>query len=165
MLAVLSHRAEAGHYTSSIEINATAEKIWPWLGDGEKAKQWVSWLLEVRRTSTGKNAVANKEVWVMKDPNMNDMLIPVEGTCTEYVRPSRLSVKLEPQGFAGDQTYVLTPAGTTGTRLSVDSHFKFPGWFPQLMEPMVAPAVRKKMRADLARLKAVVEALPGVRGE
>jgi len=85
----MSHRPGTGHYNSSIEINASAERIWPWLEDGERAKQWVSWLVEVRRTGPAKGGVGDKETWVLKDPNMNNQLVPVEGTCTEYVRPTR----------------------------------------------------------------------------
>ena len=119
--------------------------------------KWVSWLVEVRKSGTSATPVGQKEIWVMKDPNMNDQLLAIEGTCTEYDRPRRLSVRLVSEGFTGDQTYVLTAAGNGTTKLDVKSSFQFPGWFAPLLEPLVAPAARKKMSEDLERLKREVE--------
>jgi hypothetical protein len=35
--------------------------------------------------------------------------------------------------------------------------FQFSQWFANLMEPVITPQAEKKMAADLARLKALVE--------
>jgi hypothetical protein len=52
----------------------------------------------------------------------------VTGTCTEYTKPSRLSVHLSaPSAFDGDQTYQLADLGTGTTRLEVTGHFRYAG--------------------------------------
>lgn len=160
VLAVLSHRSDAGEMHVTIDIRQSADTLWPWLDQGEKAKLWVSWLVEVRKSGPVHDAVGAKEVWVMKDPNMGDQLMSVEGTCTAYEKPSRLSVRLAADGFTGDQTYLLTPAGNGGTRLTVNAKFVYTEWWAQLMEPLITPSANKKMMEDLARLKAIVEIAP-----
>lgn len=157
-LFVLSQRSDAGKMHQTVEIQTTPDRLFPWLEDGEHAKKWVSWLVETKPAGGARNGVGSKEIWVMKDPNMANQLIPIEGTCTEYNPPSRLAVRLASEAFTGDQSYTLTNLGSNKTRLDVDSSYTFPGWFPRLMMPLIMPAAKQKMEGDLAKLKSLVEA-------
>jgi hypothetical protein len=158
VLVALGHRTNAGRIHVSAEVNASAEQIWPWLSEGEKAKQWVSWLVEVRPVTSTPSGVGAKEVWVMRDENNGGRRVEVEGICTEYQRPTRLGVQLSSSGmFDGLQTYRLTNLGNGRTRLDVDGQFHFPQWFAALMEPVVTPSAEKKLEGDVARLKSLVE--------
>jgi len=47
-LLILGQRKDAGHMHGSIEIAASPQQLFPWLVEGDKLKQWVSWLVEVR---------------------------------------------------------------------------------------------------------------------
>ena len=47
-LLILGQRKDAGHLHGSIEIAASPQQLFPWLVEGDKLKQWVSWLVEVR---------------------------------------------------------------------------------------------------------------------
>ena len=70
VLLALGQRNGAGDIRVSTDINASPERIWPWLDDGEHAKQWVTWLVEVRSDPAAKQKpVGAKEVWVMRDEN------------------------------------------------------------------------------------------------
>jgi uncharacterized protein YndB with AHSA1/START domain len=159
VLLALGQRNGAGDIRVSMDINASPERIWPWLDDGEHAKQWVTWLVEVRSDPAAKQKpVGAKEVWVMRDENNGGQKMEITGICTEYTPYSRLSVHLSTPGeFEGDQTYQLTDLGGGRTRLDSTSHFRYAVWFGRLMEPVITPSAQKKMAEDLARMKALVE--------
>ena len=155
-LYAAGHRANAGRVQCSAEINATPDQLWPWLNEGEKLKQWVSWLVEVRGwDGTG---VGARRVWVMRDENNGGALMEIDGRCTEYMPPTRLTVQLSSGNmFDGQQSYRLTGLGNGHTRLEVDAVYRFTPWFVRLMEPLITPEAEKKMVGDLARLKSLVE--------
>jgi uncharacterized protein YndB with AHSA1/START domain len=158
-LFVMSHRANAGKMHTSTEIAGTREQIWPWLDEGPRLKQWVSWLVEVREKQSGQHTVGSARTWVMKDENNGGMLMTLDGTFKEYAPPSLLVVSLAAPvyQFDGEQAYRLTDLGGGRTRLEIDSVYHFANWFAALMEPLVTPSAKKKMVGDLARLKALVE--------
>jgi hypothetical protein len=154
VLFALGHRANAGRVHVSADFNASAEQIWPWLSEGDKAKQWVSWLVEVRPVTSTKSGVGAKEVWVMRDENNGGQLMEIEGTCTEYERPTRLGVQLSSSGmFDGQQTYRLVNLGNGRTRLDIDGQFHFSQWFAALMEPVVTPAPQIRRASCRERVK------------
>ncbi len=158
VLFALGHRPNAGRVHASAEFNASPEEIWPWLSEGDKAKQWVSWLVEVRSGASTRSAVGSKEVWVMRDENNGGQLVEIEGTCTEYERPSRLGVRLSSSGmFDGQQNYRLTNLGNGRTRLDIEGQYHFSQWFAALMAPLIIPAAEKKLAGDVARLKSLIE--------
>ena len=159
VLLALGQRKGAGDVHVSADINASPEQIWPWLDEGDRAKQWVSWLVEVRSDPAAKQSpVGAKEVWVMRDENDAGQLVEITGTCTEYTPYSRLSVHLAtPGAFDGDQTYQLTDLGGGRTRLDINGHFHYAIWLARLMEPLITPSARKKLSEDIARLKVVIE--------
>jgi uncharacterized protein YndB with AHSA1/START domain len=157
-LFVLGHRTNAGRVHASAEFNASAEQIWPWLSEGDKAKQWVSWLVEVRPLTPAASGVGSKEVWVMHDANNGGQPMEIESACTEYEPPTRLSVRLSSSGsFDGHQTYRLVNLDNGRARLDIDGQYHFSQWFAALMEPVVTPAAEKKLVGDVARLKSLIE--------
>jgi len=165
-LLVLGHRSGAGTLQASIEMNASPEQVWAWIDDGDKLKQWVSWLVEVKYPDAQKtHGVGATRVLVMKDENNGGMLMEIAGKCSEYTPPSKMTVQLsDDQGmFSGEQTYQLVDLGSGRTRMDVHSQFRFAQWFAKLMEPLITPQAEKKMVADAARLKSLVESKAAVR--
>lgn len=83
----------------------------------------------------------------------------------EYAPPSHLVLEISsPKGeFTGESVYQLVDLGNGRTRLDMDSRFHFQNWFANLMEPVITPAARKKMRGDSARLKSILESKAEVR--
>jgi len=163
-LFLLGLRKDAGHLHGSIEIAASPQQLFPWLVEGDKLKQWVGWLVEVRVPDPANRGVGSSRVWVMKDENNGGKLMQIVAETREYAPPSRLVLQISSEGqFTGDNVYELVDLGNGRTRLEVDSRFRFANWFFNLMEPVVTPAARKKMIADEARLKALVESKAEVR--
>jgi uncharacterized protein YndB with AHSA1/START domain len=160
VLIASGYRKDAGAMHLTTEINTSPEKLWPWLEDGDRAKQWVGWLVEVRKAPQGSPPVGSKEVWVMRDENNSGKLMEVTGTCTEYTPYTRIGVHLSTPGeFEGDQTYRLTDLGGNRTSLDVDARFRFETLFARLLEPFITPSARRKMEVDMGRLKTLVESL------
>lgn len=157
VLLALGRRANAGQVHVSTEINTPAERLWPWLSDRDKLKQWITWLVEVRQQQPN-TRVGTKQVWVMRDDNNHDQLMETEGTFTEYQPPWRESVRISSAGmFDGQQTYIVENLGAGRTRLTIDGSYRYAQWFAALMEPLITPAAEKKLRGDVARLKTLVE--------
>ena len=157
-LLVLGQRKDAGHVHHSIEIAASPQQIWPWLEEGDKLKQWVSWLVEVRVPDPSIHGVGASHIWVMKDENNGGMLMQIVAKNREYAPPSHLTLQVSsPPQFTGENNYDLLDMGNGTTRLEVDSRYHFSNWFANFMEPVITPAVKKKMVADEERLKSMVE--------
>jgi len=158
VLMVLGHRANAGQVHASTEIRASRERVWAWLEDGDKLKQWISWLVEVRADPTQGPGVGAKRVLVMRDENNGGQLMEVQSTCAEYSPPAHIVLKLSSMGaFEGDQTYELVDLGNGRTRLLVNSRYHFTLWLANLMEPLITRLAQKKMDGDVAHLKSLLE--------
>jgi uncharacterized protein YndB with AHSA1/START domain len=163
-LVIMGQRSGAGHLRTSTEIQATPDQLWPWVEDGARLKQWVSWLVEVKAWDPPQPGVGAKRVWTMRDENNDGYLMQMEGICTEYAPPTRLTMHLAVKGaFDGTQQYRLTDLGGGRTRLEVESQYHFTDRFAQLMEPLITPSARKKLVGDIARLKSLVETKAEVR--
>ena len=156
VLLAMGQRANAGRIHVSADIGAAPAQLWPWLNEGEKLKQWVSWLVEVR--GWDHPGVGSSRVWVMKNENQGGQLVEVLGKCVEYTPPARLTVQLSSAGtFEGQQAYRLEDLGNGRTRLEVNGNYHFSFWFIRLMEPLITSAAEKKLVADVAHLKSLLE--------
>jgi len=165
-LLVLGHRANAGHANASAEINASPEQLWTWIDDGDKLKQWVSWLVDVKYPDPQQpHGAGSTRILVMKDENNGGMLMQIAGKCSEYAPPSHMTVQLaDSEGmFDGEQAYQLVDLGNGRTRLEIHWHYHFSQWFANLMEPVITPQAEKKMVGDVARLKSLVESKAALR--
>lgn len=156
VLFLMGFRKGAGTMTTALEIDRPPEAVWPWLTEGDKQTQWVSWLVEVKDLTPGVTGPGKKYAWVMDDPNMKQKVeIVGESLGEEYLK--YLSVKLSSEvGFDGTSTWTLTDLGGR-TRLESQGAFTYRKWMFRLMEPIVTPQARKKQDADFAKLKSLVE--------
>jgi len=166
VLLVLGHRSNAGIAQASIEINASPDQVWTWLDDGDKLKQWISWMVDVKYPDPQKaHGVGSKRIWTMKDENNGGTLMEIATTCTEYAPPLRMTVTAsDSEGFFnGEESYRLVDLGGGRTRLEARSQAHYTQWFAGLMEPLITPQAEKKMVMDAAHLKRLVEARAEVR--
>jgi uncharacterized protein YndB with AHSA1/START domain len=155
-LLVLSHLPGADKIHASVEIAASPQTIWPWLNEGDKLKQWVSWLAEVKQTEP--RALGASQTWVMHDANNGGAPMSIASRCTEFTPPKRLGVTVNvPNAFDGSQTYAITDLGNNRSRLDIDGEYRFTQWFASLMTPLIMPAAAKKMEGDIATLKRLTE--------
>jgi uncharacterized protein YndB with AHSA1/START domain len=159
-LLILGHRANAGLAQTTVEINASPDQVWTWLDDGDKLKQWVSWMVDVKYPDPQKtHGLGAKRVWTMKDENNGGALMRIAATFTEYAPPSLMTVQIgDTEGlFTGEASYHLVDLGSGRTRVEVRERAHYSEWFANLMEPLITPQAEKKMAMDAARLKQLVE--------
>lgn len=157
-LLILGQRQGAGKMEASEEISASPQQLWPWLEDGQKLKQWVSWTTEVQPWDPPQPGVGARRIWKMRDENNGGMTMDIQGICTEYKPPSRMTLQLAVKDeFDGQQTYRLTDLANGRTRLDIHSQFHFANRFAQLFEPLITPSAKRKLVGDMARLKTLVE--------
>lgn len=160
-LLIMGRRADAGTAQATIDIDASPDRVWPWLDEGDKLKQWISWMVDVKYPDAQKaRGLGAKRVWVMRDENNGGALMQIESTCTEYAPPVRMTVQIaDTEGmFRGEETYALADLGGGRTRMVVRSRAHYMEWFANLMEPVITPQAKKKMVMDAAHLKRLVEA-------
>jgi uncharacterized protein YndB with AHSA1/START domain len=160
-LLVLGHRANAGVAQASVEINAPPDQVWTWLDDGDKLKQWVSWMVDVKYPDPqNAHGLGAKRIWTMKDENNGGMLMQIAATFTEYTPPTRMTLRIaDTEGFFdGEASYRLVDLGGGRTRVEARDHAHYTEWFANLMEPVITPQAAKKMAMDVAHLKRLVEA-------
>ena len=165
-LLVLGHRANAGLSRTSVEINASPGQVWTWLDDADKLKQWVSWIVDSKYVDPQQpHRVGSKRVWTMKDENNGGMLMEIDGTYSEYLPPSRMTLQIaDTQGlFRGDTSYHLVDLGGGRTRIEVRMRAHYTEWFANLMEPLITPQAEKKLAMDVGTLKKLIEEKADVR--
>ena len=158
VLWAIGMRSSAGQTHSSIEIRATPQQIWPWISQGDRQKQWVSWLLDVRDSGGAAGGAGSQHVWVMRDENNGGATMEIPFLYTEYVPPAQLTASTSMAGLLdGRESYRLTDLGNGRTRVDADGRYQYRMWMARLMEPLITSRSEAKMNGDLARLKEMVE--------
>lgn len=159
-LFIASKRPDAGIVTASAELQVPPATVMPWLTEPEKLKQWVAFLTEVRG-DTSQAAVGTRQLWLMDDGKSGVLTMSTE--VTMYAPPDSMRRSLVVPGLVeGANTYLLADLGGR-TRLTVAGKYHHPNPMVALLEPIVASEAKAKLRADLAKLGALLahEALEG----
>jgi uncharacterized protein YndB with AHSA1/START domain len=158
LLGLLNTREDANRLHTSIVIHQPASTVWPWLYEGDKLKNWVSWLKEVQRDGVAPPVVGGRAVWVMSNEDNGGQLMRIDGMVESVEPERRLVLRLSaPEGFRGKTTYLLSPAEGGGTRLETDGRFEFESGFAKLMTPVIIWEARKKSETDLEHLRSLLE--------
>jgi uncharacterized protein YndB with AHSA1/START domain len=159
-LFVASKRPDAGIVAATVELQAPPATVMPWLTEPAKLKQWVSSLADVRG-DIEQAAVGQRQMWTMDDGKSGALTMTIE--ITMYSPPDSMRRSLLVPGLVeGTNTYELTDLGGR-TRLKVVGKYHHPNPLVALLEPIVAPEAKAKLRADLAKLGVILahEALEG----
>jgi uncharacterized membrane protein len=75
---------------------------------------------------------------------------------TELVPGERLVMRTQEGPFPMETTYTWSPAGNDATRMTLRNRGK-PAGFAKVLSPLMAPAMRRANRKDLAKLKGLLE--------
>ncbi len=161
VLLVLGARADATRLQASVTIRRSPDAVWPYLYEPEKLKSWVSWLKQVESDRQGPPAVGAHAVWVMEDMNNNGAIMRINSSVDAVEPNRRLSVTVSAAGgFTGKAEYSLTDLGGGATRLECDSRYTFDNAFAKLLTPLIVSSARKKLVADLDRMRIEIERKP-----
>jgi uncharacterized protein YndB with AHSA1/START domain len=138
-----------------VVIDAPMDRVFAIVADADRATEWSSNLVSMRRTSDGPGLGATTEA-VMKIAGSEQR---ARGRCTAYDPPShiRLETVFE-KGNKGRREIWLAPEGT-GTRLRLEQEYSLPGGlFGKLLNAVV---VERQVKSDIEesfnRLRTLVE--------
>lgn len=156
-LFVASQQEGAASMSAKVTINRPAAEVWPWLVEGEKLKQWVSWLVDVKDEGGPFAAVGARQVWTMEDRNNNNQLMRIAGVAETMEPPTRLAVRVSAaEGFTGLNRYELIESGGR-TEIKATADYEMKHWLARLLIPLIMNQARQKFNQDLERLKARAE--------
>ncbi len=140
----------------AIEIEATPETVWSWLGTPEKAVEW--------QTNVSKTEILHKTPdWTgttfRETVAEGERGTELQGVVTDYRENRSLAMHLSGQFNTVDIAWQLAPAGPR-TLLTVRANVRFRGMIG-VMSLLLRPVFRRKMAAQLQeetmRLKTLCE--------
>jgi uncharacterized protein YndB with AHSA1/START domain len=136
----------------SVEIDAPAERVFPYLAEPDLMREWVGGLLEFRPTDAGP-ALGSRAIQVVEIAGKK---WEVESELTRYEPPRELEARLvASKAFESVATYRLEEVdGRTRVTTTMESEYRV----ARLVGGLIARKAQKKLETDLARLKQVVEA-------
>ena len=140
----------------SVEIARPAEDVFAYLVDGERMKRWIGGLreftpLDGREPRLGSRARQRVE--------QAGRTFTVESEITELEPNERLTAHIEGKAFTSTVSYRLEPT-PAGTRLTASAETDVRGLGGRVLGGVVGRQADRKLAADLARLKALLERQP-----
>lgn len=142
----------------SIDIDAPPARVFAWLGDGERAKEWVPNLVENEDLVRTPDVVGStfRHVYLERGRRME-----MHGKIVGYEPPRRLALTLSGP-FELDVEYVLDDLGEGRTRLTQHSEVRFKSRvisiLGALMQPLMKRAASKQAAESFGKLRRLVEA-------
>ena len=137
-------------FSHSIDVSQPPSEVFPWLLEEDKVPQWTSDLerydvdgpLGTGTTVTQKLTLAGGLALAMQ--------------ITAYDPPRGAATAFETNGVKVESEYILE-GGDSGTRVTQTLEAKASGFTAKLLIPMVQGRLETKLKADLDRLKTVLE--------
>ena len=137
-------------FSHSIDVSKPPSEVFPWLLEEDKVPQWTSDLerydvdgpLGTGTTVTQKLTLAGGLALAMQ--------------ITAYDPPRGAATAFETNGVKVESEYILE-GGDSGTRVTQTLEAKASGFTAKLLIPMVQGRLETKLKADLDRLKTVLE--------
>jgi carbon monoxide dehydrogenase subunit G len=137
----------------SIIINRPPAEVFAWLDDSDRAKQWLSGLVEIEPLTTGGNRVGAR---ARHTYNENGRTITMEEETLIYEPDRRVKISGKTDMFDMTAEYRLTPAGS-GTKLDFEETLRFRNIILRLLAPLLMRGAAKRLEQQLQRLKTLVE--------
>jgi uncharacterized protein YndB with AHSA1/START domain len=139
-----------------IDINASPERVFPWIDDPEKLRAWLPTLVENEIVQRTDNRVGStfRQVYLERGRRME-----MHGTVTAYELNKRLSCQIRGAAFDLEVDYQLDDLGGR-TRLTQDSRIRTKGIFRiigVLLGPMMRKASSKQAESSFLKLKDLAE--------
>jgi uncharacterized protein YndB with AHSA1/START domain len=137
----------------TIEIARPPATVFPYLTEPERLKQWVGGLttFEAVDGESAQVGAQSRQIMVIRGREWK-----LDGELTA-LEPDRLvRARMEGKGFKARTSYVLEPV-ESGTRLTATVESELSLLVARLFGGLVGREAQRKLRADLARLEALVE--------
>lgn len=144
-------------YRYEVEIKATPEKVWYWLGTPERAVMW--------QTNIAKTEILNKTPdWIgttfRETIEENGSGTEMEGVVTDYRENQAIAMHLSGKYNVVDVEWHIEESVAHHTRLTVYSDIRFKS-FLKLLSILIRPVFKKKitdqLQVESAKLKELCE--------
>src|SRR5690348_6827729 len=141
---------------TEVVIDAPVDRVAGFAGDPSNAPQWYVNIESVEWLTPPPVALGSRMAFVARFLGRR---LAYTYEVVEYVPGERLVMRTAQGPFPMETTYTWQPDGT-GTRMSLRNRGE-PSGFTGIAAPVMAAAMRRANRKDLAALKAVLEREPG----
>jgi uncharacterized protein YndB with AHSA1/START domain len=164
-LLIAGKRPNHGHIAREIAIDRPAAQVFRWIATEELLKKWIGGLLELRpESSPADGSEVGRKFHIIEAYKGERVEMKME--VMKFERDRDVVVRVvsagDPNnGFVETAEYRLTEAGGK-TRFRIEAQTNYYGYMPRLFEPLVTRGAKKKLKQDLKRLKALVEAEPSM---
>lgn len=138
---------------NKIEINATPKKVFYWLEEPERAKEWGTSVTRSEFIKKTPNKVGTTFREYVEEDGQG---IEMQGVVTEFQPNEVFAVHLESESHAADVCFVLTEnAGSTQLTQSVVLHFK--NKLSDDVLDSIKKSIMSQAQIEFARLKKLCE--------
>ena len=139
-----------------IEINASPERVFPWIDDPERLRAWLPSLVEneILQETDNKIGSSFRQVYLERGRRME-----MRGVVTAYEPNRRLACQIRGDAFDLNVDYRLDDLGGR-TRLTQDSEVRMKGIFKVIgvvMSPLMRKASTKQAEDSFLKLKTLAE--------
>jgi uncharacterized protein YndB with AHSA1/START domain len=137
----------------TIEIARSPAAVFPYLTEPELLKRWVGGLTTFEAVDGESASVGaqSRQVMVIRGREWK-----LDGELTALEPDRFVQARMTGKGFTIRTSYVLEPVAS-GTRLTAAVESEFSLFVARLFGGLVSREAQRKLRADLARLEALVE--------
>ncbi len=137
-----------------IVIARSAKDVFAFVGDQTNAPRWQRGLTDVRRTTDGPIGVGTRHSF---SRTLAGRRMEGSNEYTRYEPDSLVAFRATSGGWPLEASYRIEPIDATQTRLTARIELRPAGAF-RLLEPLIAAALGRDVRANLLTLKEVLEA-------
>lgn len=138
--------------TNSVFVAKPVEFTFTEFDDHTRANRWIKGLVSITPMSEPTHGVGTK--WKQ---TYSDGSVFIE-EITAYVPNERTAFKIDHEKIYQEVDIIFEPV-TGGTRITLMSMMQMRWWFFKLLQPLLVAGIKKKLDQDLARFKAMAEAI------
>lgn len=141
----------------TIDINATPDEVWYWLGDPDRAKVWQT---SVSKTETLQETPDVVGTTFRETLEENGRGVEMHGVITGYRENQLLAVHLSGKYNVVDVEWRIEGIEECRSHLTVNANFRFKS-FTKILSIFMRPVFRKKitgqLQKEVARLRELCE--------
>ena len=141
-----------------IQINRSPAEVFALLDNTSRAPEWLESCVAIRRISPGPKGVGATLHYSYRQGSRPGVM---DGIVTAYTPGTKLGMRFTDSRFAVDVGFDLGPVGA-GTQVRHECRITPASIMGRLMTPLIQLGNRRQVHHNLARLKTLLEAGPGM---
>ena len=134
-------------------IDRPSDQVSAYVGDPSNAPEWYANIVSVEWKTAPPLAVGSQLAF---EARFLRKRLAYTYEIVELVPGERLMMRTAEGPFPMETTYTWSPAGSSGTRMTLRNRGE-PAGFSKFLAPFMAMAMRRANNKDLARLKTLME--------